>query len=95
MFLPSFTTTYSSNVNLMVVLCVGTFVVPGSGSILTIMGGMVSFMPPEGACVVLAQEGEKNMDPNTSATGMAGIHSPVDNLFFLIAFQFFVHSGYP
>lgn len=75
MFLPSFTTTYSSNVNLMVVLCVGTFVVPGSGSILTIMGGMVSFMPPEGACVVLAQEFWNITETSIANTGMAGIIS--------------------
>lgn len=88
----SFTVTYSLNVMTICVLWTGTPVVPGSGLILVMTGGMVSFLPPLGGVVVFAQEGEKNIEPNTRATGTAGISLTICFLKF-ISIQFCYDAG--
>ena len=73
MFLPSLTTTYSLNLNFSLVPWTGTPVLPGRGVTLTSIGGMVSFGPPVGGVVVLAQECEKKAPPNIRAAGTSGM----------------------
>lgn len=53
-----------------------------AGNISVITGGIVSFGPPLGGVVVLAQECEKIIDPRMIATGMAG--HIADIIFFII-----------
>ena len=64
--------TYSLKVNLMEVLCTGTFTAPGKGDIFTITGGMVSLGPPEGEAVVLAHPDGNIREPITRAAGIRG-----------------------
>ena len=54
--LASLSCTYSSNVMVTEVLWVATFVALESGKVAVITGGIVSFGPPVGAPVVLAQD---------------------------------------
>ena len=72
MLFGSFTTTYSLKVNTILVLWTGTLTEPGSGEIFFMTGGIVSFGPPVGGVVVLAQECENITEPSTSRIGIAG-----------------------
>ena len=70
--LGSFTVTYSLNLISICGLCTGTPVSPGYGFTAVMTGGIVSFGPPLGGVVVLAQECENITCTNMAATGMAG-----------------------
>ena len=86
MFEALLTVTYSLNVKVKVVPCTGTFTDMCLGEKATIVGGIVSLAPPEGAWVVLAHECENNIDPRTRATGTAGT-SRVSNLLQFIIYR--------
>ena len=64
--------TNSSKVKTSFVSFTGTFTDMFAGEKATMRGGMVSFLPPVGACVVFAHECENSMEPSTRATGKAG-----------------------
>ena len=70
--LASFIFTYSLKVKRTLVLCVGTLTVPGRGYILVISGGIVSFGPPVGGVVVLAQPLGNIMAARTIPAGISG-----------------------
>lgn len=73
MFCACLIVTYSLKVNSNFAPVRGTFVVPGSGFMSMIYGGIVSLSPPVGACVVLAQECMKNIGASAKAASMSGM----------------------